>query len=111
MIKRLKKHAGTLQFLAKCDKHTANTIIKGAKPDLLCCISDICYNILQGKAKLSVNQKAELAKYKTHLRKIADKKTTNKTKKTLIQKGGFLGTLLAPLIGSILGPLAKGLFG
>lgn len=111
MIKRLKRHAKTLEFLAKCDKHTANTIIKAAKPDLLCCVSDICYNILQGKAKLSSSQKKQLAKYKSHIRKLADKSTTAKTKKTLIQKGGFLGSILAPLLGGIISPLAKGLLG
>lgn len=109
MTHRLKTHAKTLEFLTKCDKHTARSIIKGAKPDLLCCISDICHNVLRGRVKLSPLEKQRLSKYKRHIRKIADKKTTSKSKRTLIQKGGFLATILAPLIGSILRPIAKGI--
>jgi hypothetical protein len=109
MSHRLKKHAKTLKFLSECDRHTSNSIIKTAKPDLLCCIADICYNILRGKVKLSPIAKKRLAKYKKHIRKIADKKTTANTRRSLIQKGGFLGSILAPLIGTILKPLAQGI--
>ena len=107
MSKRVKKYSPTLQLLAKCDKKTANAIVKSANPEFLCCISDICHNILQDKVKLSAKEKENLKKYKHQLRKIADKATTNKSKRQLVQKGGFLGAILAPLIGSVIEPLVK----
>lgn len=87
MSKRLKQHADTLKYLSSCDSHTDRSIITEATPSLSCCFSEICHN-------------------KNHLRKIANRKTTTKVKKRLIQKGGFLSALLAPLVG-----LVSSLFG
>lgn len=109
MTSRLRKNANTLRLLAKCDKHTAKSIIKSAKPNLISCISDVCYNTLQGKVKLSPMEKRKLSKYKDNLRKVSNKSTTLKTKKELIQKGGFLAALLRPLL-SLIGPLVGNLF-
>ena len=108
---RLRRHAPTLGYLANCDKHTAKSIITNAKPQLLHCISDVCYNVLKGNVPLSSKEKHKLQKYKSGMRKIADRKTTLKARKVLIQKGGFLGALLTPLLGSVIAPLAQSLFG
>lgn len=108
MSKRVKKYLPTLQLLAKCDKHTANSVVKSAKPEFLSCVSDICHNILQDRVKLSPKEKQKLFKYKQQIRKIAKKSTTQKSKRELIQKGGFLAAILGPLLGSIIGPIAKG---
>lgn len=110
MSKRIKKYADTLKYLSKCDKHTGKSIIKSANPELINCISDICHNILRGNLKLTTSQKQKLMKYKNNIRKIANKKSTQKSKKELIQKGGFLASILGPLVGSLLGPLTKGIF-
>lgn len=111
MTKRVKKYADTLKYLAYYNKASGKSIINSAEPELVNCFSDICYNILNGKVTLSQTERNKLAKYKSQIRKIANKRTTQKTKKTLIQKGGFLSALLGPLLGSIIVPLAKGLFG
>jgi len=110
MTARIKRHAKTLSYLAECDKHNCKAIINAAGSELLNCFSDICYNVLKGKVSLSPTEENNLRKYKNILRKIADKKSTLKTKKTLVQKGGFLSALLGPLIESVLAPLAKGIF-
>lgn len=108
MTSRVKKHAKTLRILAQCDKHTANSIIKGANPDLIACISDVCHNTLQGKVKLSDKAKKRLSRYKKSIRKIASKSATLKTKKRLLQTGhGLLSSILIPLLGSVIGPIFK----
>jgi len=107
MSKRVKKYAPTLELLAKCDKHTANSVVKSARPEFLNCIGDICYNILQGRVPLSPKDKTKLSKYKQQIRKIANKKTTLKSKRELIQKGGFIGAILAPLLGSLITPIVQ----
>lgn len=104
---RLKNHALTLEYLAKCKQRQANSIIKNAEPDLIHCLSDVCHNILKGNVALSDAARSNLGKYKSHIRKVANKKTTAKHKRTLIQKGGFLGALLKPLLGVVAGPLLK----
>ena len=111
MSLRLKKFAPTLHYLAKCDKHNAKSIVKHSKPELVNCISDICHNILQNRVALSSDEKKSLAKYKNQLRRIAKRSTTKKTKRLLIQKGSFLSAILAPLLGSVLRPLAQSIFG
>lgn len=108
MSKRLRKHAPTLGYLAKCDRNYANAIIKGAKSDLIHCLSDVCHNVLRGNVTLSKAEKLRLKRYKNHIRKVADKNTTAKNKRTLIQKGGFLGALLTPLL-QVIGPMLKSL--
>lgn len=111
MTNRLRKHAKTLQVLATCDKHLRKSIIKGAKPDLISCISDICYNTLQGKVKLNPKEKRKISKYKNKLRKIANPATTLQSRRELIQRGGgFLQLLLRPLL-TVIAPLVKSLFG
>lgn len=111
MSKRLRKFAPTLQYLARCDKPTARSIINKANPQLIDCVSDICHNILKGKVNLSSKEKARLSKYKKQIRAVAKKSGSKKSKKVIIQKGGFLGAILAPLLGSLIGPLVSSIFG
>ena len=111
MSKRLKKLAPTLQYLANCNQRTAKTIIREAPPPLVHCVSDICYNLLNGKVKLTPKEKKRLIRYKKHIRKVAKRATTKKTKKKIIQTGGFLRAILAPLLGSVLAPLTQSIFG
>lgn len=110
MSSRLRKFAPTLQYLAKCDKHNAKSIVNNSKPEFVNCISDICHNILRNKVILTPKEKKKLSKYKHQIRRIARPKTTKKTKKVLIQKGGFLSAILAPLLGSVIGPLVNSIF-
>lgn len=110
MSARIRRNAKTLDFLLNGDKNVTKHIIKNAHSDLVCCISEVCHNLLRGNIPLTSTEKAKLNKYKTQIRNIAGKKTTQQTKKRLIQKGGFLKALLAPLI-SLVGPLVKGIFG
>lgn len=107
MATRLKKNASKLYCLASSDKATAKGIITNANSDLIHCLSDICHNLINKRLALTNSHKAKLRKYAAVVRKVADKKTTLKNKKVLVQRGGFLGALLAPLVGTFLGPLMK----
>ena len=81
-------------------------ILKGADKDLLQCLSECAHNILRGNVHLTPNQKAKLTKYKQKIRQVADKQTSLKTKQKTFQTGGFLPALLAPLLSSVIAPLA-----
>lgn len=103
----LKKNAQVLCLLHKFKPKAQKAIISGAPKEVIDCICEICINILKGNVTLSASQKSRLSKHKESLRKLAKKSTTTGNKRNTIQRGGFLGALLAPLLGSILKPLAK----
>ena len=106
MSSRVKRQAHILKALSKAHPHVCHAILRGADKDLLKCLSECAYNILRGNVKLSAAQKTRLTKYKQKLRKVADKKTSLKQKQRIAQTGGFLPALLAPLLTSIIAPLA-----
>jgi hypothetical protein len=96
-----------LQALAKGHPHVCKSILKGADKDLLQCLSECAYNVLQGNVPLTPAQKAKLTKYKQKLRQVGNRKVGLKQKHKIIQTGGFLPALLAPLLTSVIAPLAS----
>jgi hypothetical protein len=78
--------------------------------EIVHCVGECASNVLNGNTNLSQLQKRKLGIYKNGLRAIANQKTSLPRKKKIIQKGGFIGALLGPLIGSVLLPLAKKIF-
>lgn len=108
-MNRLKKHAHTLAFLSKTQPKTAHSIIKTADKDLIKCLCECAHNILKGNVHLSSIQKTKLKRHKQRLRALENKQTKIKKKRTILQSGGFLPAILAPLIGTIIAPLASSL--
>ena len=106
MSARIKKKAHVLTALAKSDPRVRQAILLGFDKELIKCISECALNILKGNVPLKPNEKKALGKYKNKLRQIVDKKTSLKKKHSIIQKGGFLPLLLAPLLSSVIAPLA-----
>lgn len=111
MSRRLRKHANILQTLNKCHPSVRKLIINNADKDLTNCLGECAHNILKGNVNLSQSEKTRLKKYKTHLRKVANKKSSIKNRKKILQTGGFLPLLLGPIIKSVLLPLAGSLLG
>ena len=104
MSGRLRHYAPVLRQLAKTSQKNRKKIIKKLPKEFTICMSEICRNILKGNVPLSRAQLARLRHHRKIVKKIALKKTTLKQKKKLIQKGGFLGAILTPIL-SILGGL------
>lgn len=111
MSSRIKRQASLLQVLAKSHPHVCQAILRGADKDLLQCLSECALNILNGNVKLKPTDKARLTKYKQKLRKIANKKVSLNQKHKIVQSGGFVPALLAPLLAPIIAPLAKTVLG
>ena len=78
--------------------------------DLVCSVCECARNLLKGNVPLTSDQKRKLARHKGALRKIVKKETPATQKKKIVQRGGFLGAVLGPLVGSVLLPLAKKIF-
>ena len=109
-LSRLRKHAHILKTLAKMKPKTAKRVLSLADNSLIHCLCECSLNVIKGHVPMNVAQKTRLRRFRQHLRKLADKKISIKRKKVVLQKGGFLGALLAP-IASVLGPLVGQLFG
>lgn len=105
---RLKKHAADLAYLQRAKPCIRKHLIQKADRSLVECFCEVADNILKGNLPLTPKQKVSLKKNKSGLRTLAKKSESLKKKKTVLQKGGFLGSLLAPLV-SVVGPLLSNL--
>lgn len=94
-----------LKWLSEARPRTSKAILKVIDKDVLNAISECSLNVLKGNIPLTQAQKRRLAKHKEVLRALAGrKKVSDKNKRRLVQRGGFLGSLLGPIIG-VLGHL------
>ncbi len=113
MSKRLAKNIDYLRVLCKSNKRQRDGILKGADKELVYTICECIDNCLNGNVKLTGNQVAKLKRKKAVLRRLRDKKVSvTQKKKLLVQHGGFLSALLAPVIGiagSLIGDAIGGL--
>ena len=102
------KVKSTLILLANSTPAAAKKIIKNSNRDVLKAISEICLNILNGFVPLTHAQKKKLKRYRNPMRELTEKKTKVTARRRLLQRGGFLGTILSvglPLLIKGLGSL------
>lgn len=99
MSARVKKYAPVLRLLSKAKPQGVKAIIKAADKELVNTLCECSLNVLRGVVRLSPSQKQKLARHKNTLRALAQKSASLQRKKALLQKGGFLGALLGPVIG------------
>ena len=108
---RLGRHAETLKVLASSKPSVAKAIIESGDKDLILCLTEIALNVLKGNVPLNSLEKAKLCKHKTALRTLVKKKTSLKGKKEILQRGGFLGAVLGPLLSGLASAVLPGLLG
>lgn len=92
-----------LHALHKLTSSQRRALLRTADDSLVRDICECALNTLEGNVPLSKAQKSRLARHKHSLRRLADNRGTWKSKKRiLVQRGdGFLGLLLAPILGSL----------
>ena len=71
---------------------------------LVHCIGLCCRKMISGKIPLTKMEIKFLKRRKNDIKKLASDKVTRREKRAILQKGGFLGGLLAPIV-SILGSI------
>ena len=107
MSQRLKKYAPYIKLLGKASPKVRSSMIKNnCSPEFIRCICECVKNLIKGNVPLTPQQKQQIGRRKRVLRKLVLKKSSLKSKRKIIQTGGFLGAILAPII-KVLG----GLFG
>ena len=103
----LKKNIPMLKLLCGAKPAVIRAVLKGASPDLIRALSECSLNLLKGHIPLTSNQMRQLRRHKQSVRLLAKKKTSLKRRKQLLQKGGFLGALVKPLLGVLGGLLTQ----
>lgn len=104
---RMKKHIALLTAIQSLNKRQTKALLQLTNDDDFCrAICEVCLNLVKGNVPLTKRQKAEFTpKRKKLVRSLAQKKLSRKARKQLVvQTGGFLPALIAPVI-SILGGL------
>ena len=107
MTKRIVSHLSSLKKLKKCTPECRKNLLESGGKSLQVCLRECAFNILKGNVHLTKAQKTKLQKYKEQVREISRKKTSHKKRLQIEQKGGFLGALIAPVLGALVGGLIK----
>ena len=96
-----------LKRLKRMSPGEQRKFVKSCNKDFICCMCECVKNVLKGKVPLKTSQLKSLTRRKQSLRSLVLKKTPIGTKKKILQKGGFIGALLTPIL-SLLGGLLGG---
>ena len=105
--KKLAKTFEKVRILSVATPKARKRLVCEGNREIVDCISECCANVLKGNVPLTSKQTSDLCRHKEKLRLVARKKTGLKEKKEIIQKGGFLGSLLVP-VAAVLGNLLLG---
>jgi hypothetical protein len=105
----LQNHGSDILYLQKTKPCIRKHLITKADRSLVDCLCECVDNILRDNVPLTKLQKEKLKRNKAGLRALMKKSFSPKQKKAILQKGGFLGSLLAP-IASVVAPLLSALF-
>ncbi|XP_033111239.1 uncharacterized protein LOC117112281 [Anneissia japonica] len=77
-------------------------LLQNADKELVTTICECAMNVLKGSVPITAAHKKKLSRHKKNLRDISNKKISAiKGKQILIQKGGFLGLVLKPILQTL----------
>ena len=119
MSELIKKHAKLLHFLCTCKKAQRNALVEVLPRDALKAIAECNYNVIKGTVPLSKAHLAALKRNKklllnldedrdiAHLQGTARREALDEKRKNILQQGGVLPALLAPLLGAVITPIIK----
>jgi hypothetical protein len=102
-------NATALHAICKLDAPRRRALLRAADDTLVRSICECALNTLRGNVRLSPAQKKRLGKHRKTLRSLASSNGTwQRKKRLLVQRGGFLPLLLAPIIGGLVARLFPG---
>ena len=103
MSQLMKRQLHLLKFIASLPKKQQQEVLAVAPKDLIRAYSEGALNVLKGNVKLSEKSFKSVKRQRSKLRTLANKKSSIKKKKAVIQHGGFLGLLSSILIPAVVG--------
>jgi len=99
MSKLVRKYLPVLKRINKLGEKAKRDYVRKCDREFLDCISECTSNVLKGNVPLTKRQKTKLRRSRKDLRALSVKKTALRKKRRILQKGGFLGALLPPVLG------------
>jgi len=99
MSERVKKFLPVLKRVRKFTDEAKRQYVQKCNREFIDCISECAKNILKGHVPLTTSQKGKLRRNRNDLRALSVKKTSLRKKRRILQKGGFLGAILPPVLG------------
>jgi len=111
MSERLQRNIHWLNVLQQAKRRQRDKIFEVADKDLIECICEVCKNVIDPESCVTLTDKDRkcLQRHKVPIRHLCDKKLSVKKKRDLlVQSGGFIPALLAPVLaiaGSLLADL------
>lgn len=106
MSKRFQRNAHKLKELHLASAKTKKRLINSASTDFVRALCDCACNIMNGNVPLTTKHFKQLKKFHKQLKGLTTK-SSQKSKKKVLQRGGFLGALLGPIARLLLGGLTK----
>jgi hypothetical protein len=107
MSQRVRKYLPTLRRIHRLSEKNRRACVEKCDRGFLDCLSECAKNVIKGNVPMNDRQLKSLRREKKNLRQLSLKKTSLKKKRKILQKGGFLGALIPPIL-SVLGGLIAG---
>jgi len=104
MSELVKKYMPVLKRIRKMGDRARREYVRRCDKSFVDCVSECAKNLIKGNVPLSTRQMSVLRRKRKDLRELAKKKTPLRSKRKILQKGGFLSALLPPVL-SVLGSL------
>jgi len=107
MSARVKQYLPVLKRLRRMGDKAKREYVRRCDREFVDCVSECAKNVIKGNVPLSHRQKSNLRPKRHDLRAVSARKTSLRTKRKIIQKGGFLGALLPPVLSVLAGLLTN----
>lgn len=111
--RQVKEHYYIILGLSALSNEVRKSIMKNASKDFILALMEIVSNVVYGNVDVSSEHVREMKKHAKILQEMANKKTSMRRRKEIIQQGGFLAALAGPILGAVaplIGGLVKGIF-
>lgn len=104
---KIKKHLPLLQYMAKGKPKIVKAIVNECDAEIMNVLCECAHNTLRGNVNLSDAQIKRLKRHRKELEILANKKSSIKRKKNVLQRGGFLPVLLASILPALSGVIGN----
>ena len=95
---RVREHIDILKYLQKISPQRQKTIIKAADRPILEALSEIALNLIKKNIHLSPSQIEKLKPFEEQIYQLSLRSHSVSKKRRILQKGGFIGTLLGSVL-------------
>ena len=109
VTRRVTRNANILSALHRSSAAVRNAMLSVIKKDVVLAIVDCAKMIINRKVPLTQTQLQKVLSLAQDIKRFVSSRTSHDVRKRALQKGGFLGALIGPVL-SLLPQLLGGLF-